>query len=201
MSTNRMAERLFIIRHGKSELRGEEELRGLEPEGMRAAGAIAACLGSIAPTIDAVYSSPYQRALLTMKPLADLRGLDVTVLDLLSEKKLSAEPVPDKAIEHQKMWLDFSYKLPGGESSRDAQDRVLDAIKQIRTAHPEGCIAIGSHGTLIALLLNAYSPAIGYADWVKMAMPAIFQLDYSVSETPKVQELPCPGVDAFRIDG
>ena len=53
---------VYLIRHGKSSLDGEEDERGLEPEGIVHADQIASRLISVSPPIAAIYSSPYRRA-------------------------------------------------------------------------------------------------------------------------------------------
>ena len=114
---------VYLVRHGKSSMEGSEAERGLEPEGEVHAEAICSRLQSLNPAVKAIYASPYRRAQLTMAPLAEHLGLPITVIDDFREKDMSDQPVDDMKGARLKMWEDFDFRLPGGESIREAQAR------------------------------------------------------------------------------
>jgi len=43
--------------------------------------------------------------------------------------------------------------------------------------HPDATIAAVSHGNLIALVLSAHDPAVGFDLWDAMPMPALYEID------------------------
>jgi broad specificity phosphatase PhoE len=49
----------------------------------------------------------------------------------------------------------FDHVLPCGESSRQAQYRILRVLDELRAKHETGTIVVASHGNLIALALHA----------------------------------------------
>jgi len=70
---------------------------------------------------------------------------------------------------------DFDYAPVGGESSREAQARVMRVLDEIRDRHSGGIVAmLASHGNLIALALHAMMPGVDYAFWESIPMPAVF---------------------------
>lgn len=127
--------------------------------------------------IAGVYSSPYPRALQTVEPLAATLGVAVTVLPDLRERLLAPGPLPDW-LEHCRLgWSNFDYALPGGESSRAAQRRVDETLALLASRHRDETIAVGSHGNLIALALNARDPKVGFDFWRSMPMPAVYPIN------------------------
>jgi len=192
---------VYLIRHGKSSLKGEEAERGLEPEGLQHAAYLGERLAALSPAVEAIYCSPYRRAILTLKPLAGRLGLPIQIEPDFHEKRMAAGPVDNLKAARIKMWEDFEFRLPGGESNAEAQRRATEAIDRIRAAHPDQAVAIGSHGTLIGLILNAFQPSFGYEDWRAMPMPDIFRIDFPAGKTPVVDHVGCPGVDGFKVQG
>ena len=192
---------IYLVRHGKSSMEGSEAERGLEPEGETHAKAIGARLQSVSPSVIAIYASPYRRAQLTMKPLSEQLGLPISVVDDFREKDMSDQPVDDMKGARLKMWEDFDFRLPGGESIREAQARALAAINALRQAHPDEAVAVGSHGTLIALILNFFMPDFGYESWRGMLMPDIYRIDFPENGDPVIDHVGCPTDDAFQVQG
>ena len=192
---------VYLVRHGKSSMEGSEAERGLEPEGEEHAKAIAARLQSLSPPVKAIYASPYRRAQLTMTPLAEQLGLPITVIDDFREKDMSDQPVDDMKAARLKMWQDFDFRLSGGESIREAQSRALAALDTVRQSHPDEAVAIGSHGTLIALILNSFMPDFGYESWRGMLMPDIYRIDFPEDGEPVTEHVGCPTDDAFQVQG
>ena len=137
---------VYLVRHGKSSLDGTESERGLDPEGEEHARYLGGRLESLSPPIKAIYTSPYRRAQLTIEPFAERTGLPVKFEDAFHEKVMSDGPVDDLKAARVKMWEDFSFRLPGGESCGQAQNRALDALARIRAAHPNEAVAVSGHG-------------------------------------------------------
>lgn len=192
---------VYLIRHGKSSLDGAEAERGLAPEGENHARIIRDRLLSLSPPVNAIFVSPYRRARLTMTPLAEHLGLTMTVVDGFREKEMSDQPVENLKEARLRMWENFDYRLPGGETSLEAQKRACAALEDVRTKHPNEAVAVGSHGTLIALILNSFMRDFGYDAWRGMLMPDIFRIDFPESGEPLIDHVGCPTDDAFRVQG
>jgi 2,3-bisphosphoglycerate-dependent phosphoglycerate mutase len=153
----------------------EENDRPLTAAGAAAARKLADSLAD--EPIAAVYSSPYPRALQTAEPIAEQHGLRIEIDAGLRERLLSPQPLADWYAEVRRTWDDLNYALPDGESSRGAQARAGSALERIAERHPGATIAAVSHGNLIALVLNARDPTIGFELWDAMPMPALYEIE------------------------
>ena len=183
---------VLLVRHAESVAPGtagfDEYTRPLTARGIRDADRL--CDSLALSRIDAMYSSPYLRARQTVEPIAKARGIAIETIEDLRERMLSPVEVPDWLAHLKRSWSDFDYALPGGESSREAQARVVRVLEEIRGRHRDGGIVIlASHGNLIALALNAFMPNVDYAYWESIPMPAVFTLMHD-GECWRVEERP-----------
>jgi 2,3-bisphosphoglycerate-dependent phosphoglycerate mutase len=172
---------VLLVRHAESVAPGtsglDEYTRPLTEKGIRDAQRLGASLAST--RIDAAYSSPYIRARQTIEPVARVRGISIETIDDLRERVLTPGDLPDWRMHLQRSWKDFDYALPGGESGRRAQARVMRVLDEIRNRHSRGGVAmLASHGNLIALALNAFMPGVDYGFWESIPLPAVFTLKY-----------------------
>jgi len=169
---------VLLIRHAESVAPGisgfDEYTRPLTAKGMRDAQQLCDTLAST--RIDAAYSSPYLRARQTIEPIALARGLTIVTVEDLRERLLSPVDLPEWRAHLKRSWEDFDYAPPGGETSRDAQSRIVRVLDTLATRHAAGTAILASHGNLIALALNAFKPSVGYAFWESIPMPAVFTL-------------------------
>jgi 2,3-bisphosphoglycerate-dependent phosphoglycerate mutase len=125
--------------------------------------------------IDAVYSSPYRRAVATVRPLARARDLTIRTDDRLRERRLTDQWLDDHRAAVRRVWTDFDLALPGGESSAAAQKRVVAAITDLQTHHGgEGRVLVSSHGNAIGLYLNHLSSGFRFEDWSEMQTPDLY---------------------------
>ncbi|HEY7269547.1 MAG TPA: histidine phosphatase family protein [Dehalococcoidia bacterium] len=156
------ATQLLLIRHAQFDGTEGHDSSALSEIGRAQAEALAGFLAR--DRLDAVYSSPYLRALQTAGPIADRHGLDVRVLKSLREIDLRgpagasfAEVVgADEAerimslFQEKKVWDVF-----GGvrETSAELRERAVEAIDGIAQAHPGGRVAVISHSPIIQAYL------------------------------------------------
>jgi 2,3-bisphosphoglycerate-dependent phosphoglycerate mutase len=150
--------------------------RPLSPAGILAARELAVTLVTGRPT--AIYSSPYLRARQTVEPVAKHLGFAIEIVDDLRERLLAPNLNDDWQIHIRRAWQDFDYVLAGGESSRQAQDRVLRVLDALRARHESGTIVVASHGNLIALALHAMANGIDHDFWKAMPLLAAYQLEW-----------------------
>ena len=174
---------IVLVRHAQAEPVGmppwdvDDAARPLTGKGLRDAAELAEELDPF--HLSAVYSSPYQRAVATVTPTAERRGLEVQLLDDLRERRLAEVPRDDwqEILAHG--WADPDYAAPGGESGRAAQRRGMGVLDLLRARHKAGGrLLVGSHGNLISLVLQSLEPGVDHAFHAAMPMPAIFHLSH-----------------------
>lgn len=158
---------LFLIRHAANNFTKEDKLAGwlpgvhLNDEGHQQAGQMAARMDKV--KLDAVYSSPLERAIETAGYLAKPRGLEIQPREGLGEIRMGqweGQKIDD--LNKSDEWRLFQFypsgaRPPGGESGRQVQMRAVDEIEAICAAHPEGSVAIVSHADTIKAIVAHYA--------------------------------------------
>ena len=172
---------VILVRHAEPVPVGtggtSDDDRPLTDAGRAAAVELAAEMESYAVT--GLYCSPYARAIATIAPLAERRGLRVQVLDDLRERRLSVEPLDDWRAVLERAWTDADFSVPGGETGREAQRRAIAMLDLLRARHPDGGrLIVSSHGNLISLVLQALEPGVGFAFHMAMPTPAVYRLTH-----------------------
>jgi 2,3-bisphosphoglycerate-dependent phosphoglycerate mutase len=170
---------IVLVRHAEavaaSDPRYEENDRPLSDAGRRAAERLADELATEA--VDAIYSSPYTRAVQTVEPLARRTGVEISLVDDLRERLLSPRALPDWRERLQRAWTNFGYALEDGESSAEARRRVTGVLETLRRRHPGARTVVASHGNPIALALHAIVPdQVDFEFWAAMPTPAVYVL-------------------------
>lgn len=146
---------LLLIRHGETDAVGQSIMGWLpgwhlNPAGRRQAALLAQRLACL--PIQAVYSSPLERAMETAEPIASPRRLEVSPREDLGELRMGDwEGQAISELDTQEHWRRFNayrscVRAPGGELMIEAQTRMVRELDQLRARHPEGTIAIVSHG-------------------------------------------------------
>jgi 2,3-bisphosphoglycerate-dependent phosphoglycerate mutase len=147
--------------------------RPLTERGRDQAVELARMLASL--EIEAVYSSPYRRAVETMEPIVPARDLPIHIMETLRERLLTSEVMSEEdRLRHSILSSqDPDYRAPGGESRREAEGRGVAAISEIRDRHEDGLVAVGSHAGLIRIILGSFDPRADLAFGLAMPMPAV----------------------------
>jgi broad specificity phosphatase PhoE len=174
---------VILVRHaeaipvGSPGWEDREDERPLSPEGLRAAIELAEELEPYGLT--ALYSSPYPRARQTIEPLAARRGLGITELSDLRERRLTPVSREDWRVVLEQGWSDPEFTVPGGETSRAAQRRGLGILDLLRVRHPDGGrLLVATHGNLLSLILQAFEPGVDFAFHLAMPFPALYHLEH-----------------------
>ena len=103
---------------------------------------------------EAIYTSPLERAKHTADIIKDKTGARMILDDGLKEwnfgifDDLTSEAIADKYPEEYKKWRSdwWNYKIPNGESAKEAYRRHSGAVREIVKRHPGGGkILIVSH--------------------------------------------------------
>lgn len=170
---------VYMIRHAQSiYVEGEERSRGLTDRGRRDAMRVRDLLRD--QTIEAFVSSPYRRAIETIQPLADAAGKPVAAVEPLRERLSSGTDLgKDYFMEaKRKLFEEPDFSFPGGESSSEAGQRAGEALRVLLRQYKGKAIAIGTHGDIMTLMLNAYDKRFDYAFWKSLTMPDIYRLEF-----------------------
>ncbi len=152
-----MSTEFIIVRHGEPTSGGVED-PSLSELGRLQAEATAQQLA--AEIVEAVYTSPLQRATQSAAPVGDVLGLDPIVDDRVAEfdsgqvyysEKHTADMGPEVAMA----------KLAAMQSP-EFQDRVLAGFDAIEAANPDATVAVVCHGGVISTIVGAavYNPAL-----------------------------------------
>ena len=156
----------LMIRHGSTDMLGKT-LAGWMPdvhlnaEGAAQAERLADRLGN-AP-ITAVYCRPLDRARETAAPVAARKGLQVTYREGLGEIRFGDWTGLDfQELAHEPVWELFNVfrsgtRIPGGEMMLEVQTRIVGELDELRLKHPDGVVAVVSHGDVIKSALAHYA--------------------------------------------
>jgi 2,3-bisphosphoglycerate-dependent phosphoglycerate mutase len=162
---------IYVIRHCKAT--GQEIEAELTREGFEQANGLAEFLSNY--PIQKVISSPYVRARQTIEPFLKIQGMGMLIDNRLGERVLSGnnEPLPNWLDDLRATFEDDSISFNGGESSKEATDRIMALVEEIMNDEAEN-IALVSHGNLTTLLLRAFNESYGFNEWQAMTNPDVF---------------------------
>ncbi|MFD2630408.1 histidine phosphatase family protein [Oceanobacillus kapialis] len=169
-----MNKTIYIIRHCKAE--GQAPEAPLTQEGFLQANELAEYFSDV--KVDRIISSPFLRAIQTIKPFADNRDIEVELEPRLAERVLSSAKLPDWVEKLEATFYDMDLKYEGGESSDEARKRIVEVVEEI-IAEDFGTAIIVAHGGIISLLLNYYDESFGFDQWKALSNPDIYQLTFS----------------------
>jgi 2,3-bisphosphoglycerate-dependent phosphoglycerate mutase len=172
----------YLVRHAHAEWTPDEN-RPLSPRGRRDALHVAdlLCAEAQDAPIAALYASTARRAQQTVAPLAERLGLPLHVVPALDERRLAGGPVADFGAAVRATWADFNFRHAGGETNAEARARGLDLVRSLARGQPKARIVLGTHGNLLALIVNGFWPCCGYDFWQALTMPDLYRLDLDTS--------------------
>ena len=157
--------RIILARHGETEWNVEEIFRGridieLNETGIKQAELLAEYLSHV--KIDAIYSSPLQRALKTAEAIAHYHDLNVEIAPGLIDfdygewQGLAHQEVRNKYKELYAEWINSpdQVRIPTGESLSDVRERAMGVVSDI-IAKYEGIVVLVSHRVVNKVLICA----------------------------------------------
>ena len=157
--------KLYLVRHGETESNRELRFQGqrdtaLSAKGMQQAQQVGAYLSKL--RLDAVYSSPLQRARVTAEAIAAAQhpALPVQVEADLQEicfGSWEGHNFDEVEAMQPGAWERFFNRpadnpIPDGESLQAAQARAWAVFDRIAAAHPDGRVALVTHGAVLRVL-------------------------------------------------
>ena len=185
---------VYFVRHAEPNYNNHDNLsRELTSKGSQDRKLVTKFLSD--KQIDAVISSPYKRAVDTVKDFADNYGLEIGIMDHFRERKVTDDWINTFAGFTQKQWEDFSFKLPDGESLNEVQKRNISGLELVLKKFCGKNIVIGSHGTALSTVINYYDNSFGYKDFekIKYIMPFIVEFVFD-------DELRCTKIEKHFFD-
>ncbi len=155
----------LLIRHGKTDaidqrIVGRMPGIHLNADGIAEAEDLAHRLSLL--HVDAIYSSPLERAQETALPLAKKTGLNVRTSGGLLEVDFGEwTGLTFSELSERPAWKRFnrfrsSTAPPGGELMASVQARAVAELERLRGMHPSQTLALFSHGDVIKLLIAHY---------------------------------------------
>ena len=177
---------IYLVRHAHAEWREDAE-RPLSNEGLRAAGRVADYLAK--RPIVAVYTSPSRRAIETVEPLANRLGLRADVTPDLRERALPVVRRDEFDALVARAWRSPGDAPSGGESNAAAQARGVAVLRTAVMRHVGTHVVLGTHGNLLALVLNGLDERFGYEFWRRLSFPDIYQLVFDGTRLSGVERL------------
>jgi probable phosphomutase (TIGR03848 family) len=156
----------FLIRHGLTAVTGSK-LYGRTPgfhldERCRAqAERLVTRFATVRLT--AIYSSPLERCVETVGPLAEAKRLPVVTREALIEMDAGSWTGRSLAsLRRTKLWREVqrspsTFRFPAGEAFLDARVRIVTEIERIAQRHGRGRVAIVTHGDLARIVLAHFS--------------------------------------------
>lgn len=172
--------KVYFVRHAKPDFTVKEDLiRPLTQEGINDCKKVTEFL--LNKNITKVFSSPYKRAIDTIKDFTDTIGLKINVIADFRERKIDDIWVKDFDKFANKQWNNFDYKLSGGESLSEVQKRNIKAIQDILAENENENIVIGTHGTALSTIINYFDNSFKYEEFkrIKDFMPFIMCITFN----------------------
>ena len=157
---------IFLIRHGLtavtgSKLYGRTEGFHLDERGRAQAEQLVQRFASVRAT--AIYSSPLERCVETIEPLAASQHLPVVTREDLIEMDAGSWTGRSLAsLRRTRLWREVqqspsTFRFPGGEAFAEAQARVVGEVERIGRRHRRGRVVVATHGDIVRILLAHFA--------------------------------------------
>lgn len=180
---------IYFVRHAEPNYENHDDMsRELSDKGLKDRRLVTAFLMN--KEIDIVLSSPYKRAVDTVKEFADANGLKVKLIEDFRERKVENKWIDDFIGFCKKQWSDFEYKLSDGECLKEVQNRNISALNQVLEDYSGMNVVVGSHGTALSTIINYFDPTFGYEEFEKIRclMPWIVKFSFEGNRCLEIQK-------------
>ncbi len=167
---------LYFVRHAHSTYTPDELGRPLSERGFNDAKMVTELLKP--EGIDIVISSPYKRAIQTVEGVANYIDKEIEMENDYKERTLTKVPAEDFNDAITKVWEDYNFSWEGGESNLAAQKRGVDITYKVLEKYKGKNIAVGTHGNLMALIMNYFDSKYDFIFWENLEMPDVYKLSF-----------------------
>lgn len=182
-----MKTNIYLVRHAHSIYNTDELNRTLSNKGYIDAKRVTNILSE--ERINYVISSPYKRAVETVNGISKIIDKDIIIDDRFKERVLSSSAIEDFNLTVLKAWQDLNFSLDGGECGYVAQNRGVNALKEILLKYSGKNIVVGTHGNIMALIMNYYDEKFDYLFWRNLEMPDIYKLSFENEELISINKI------------
>ena len=187
-----MPTRIYLVRHGATELTAEDRFAGstevsLSDEGRAQVAALAQRL--CGDHLDVVYASPMQRTMETARLIAAPHGLeplaepDLREIDYGHWEGRSRDEVEADCSDEYNAWQEdpLTVAPAGGESGIDVLARALPVLRRIVQNHRHQAVLVVSHKGTNRLLVSSLLgfDARGYRDRLDQSPAGLTILDFA----------------------
>ena len=180
---------LYFIRHAEPNYENHDDMtRELSAKGLKDRELVTKFL--MDKQIDSVVSSPFKRAIDTVRDFADKNGMEITVIDAFRERRVNSGWIEDFTSFSRKQWEDFTYKLSDGECLAEVQNRNIAALNKLLDDYKGQNVVIGSHGTALSTIINYYDKTFGYDEFdaIRHLMPWVVQFTFDGKELIQIKK-------------
>jgi 2,3-bisphosphoglycerate-dependent phosphoglycerate mutase len=168
---------IYLIRHAAAT--GQVPDAPLTSEGIAQADALAEFLSNV--DVRQIVSSPFARAVNTIKPFSIRSNIEIKLDERLIEAALSTTGHPDWLDKLRDTFSDHTLSFVGGESSHAAATRAMAAINEALLSDT-GPTAVVTHGRLLTLILKHFDPKYGFDEWQSFTTPDVFRIVIKADE-------------------
>lgn len=171
---------VYFARHCQSDHSvHDDRTRPLTPKGMEDSRLVTEFLTD--KGIEAVLSSPYRRAMDTVRDFAGTHGFSIETVEDFRERKVGNRWVEDFMAFVKRHWEDVDYREPEGESLRQVQARNVAALREVLEKYEGKTIAVGTHGTALSSIINFYQPQFGFEQFAEIVdlTPWVVKFEFS----------------------
>lgn len=181
--------RLILVRHAAPMQQPDVPTREwqLSPSGHADAERLAELLLPYAP--GAIFASDETKAQQTAQPLANRLSLPVEIMaDLREHERRTVGYLGHDAFQATmaRFFAEPETLVFGEETAHQALSRFSAAIERALAAHPDGDVALFTHGTVLTLFAAAHGAGDAYTFWWRLNLPAwvVFTVpDFAILET------------------
>jgi len=141
--------------------------------------------------VDRVLSSPFKRAVDTVVPFAESRGIGIGLIEDFRERRSdSVQTIPMEELI-RKQWKDFAYTLSDGECLGEVQERNIRALNTVLEDNRGKSVVIGTHGMALCTMIRYFRPGIRIAEVEEIMdkLPYLLLMEFSGSEFIGMNEL------------
>ena len=183
---------IYFIRHAESDITVTDgRTRPLTTKGMADRRLVTDFLKD--KNVDAVFSSPYKRAVDTVSDFAQKFGFEIETDEDFRERRSDGDW--DRKTDYfalmERQWADFSYTLSDGECLAEVQERNIAALKRVLARYSDKTVTIGTHGTALSTIVNYFDNSYGFKDFMAMVgiMPWVVKMYFVGDDFAGLQKI------------
>lgn len=180
-----MATKIYLVRHAEVKYIPDDLIRPLSEKGKKDVKKVTSFFND--KPITKIISSPYLRAIDTIKGVSLDKDIEIEKIHDCRERKVANEFIEDFDSFIKQQWEDFDFHLEGGESLNQVQKRGINVIFDLLERYEDEDIVIGTHGTWLSVLLNYFHKKYDFNFWKTLKMPDIFLLVFNKRELQAIK--------------